>query len=202
MYSKIVNPQTGRKVFINGILGKSILKKYLTVLSGGSTAFRYEHSSEDSEDVGAIGPPAQLLADLERQRVSENVAARRAETRRKWLAVWRALHPPAARAAARTAWVRDLETTILQDAVSLESFEESAVEQRLRAQQAEEQRLSMEKALTLQALQGGDDDYPDLDDFKEANLKETASAAHPMSSTSSEGGVPVPHFIDTNPTQT
>ena len=36
MYSKIVNPKTGRKVNINGSLGKSIIKNYLNFLKGGS----------------------------------------------------------------------------------------------------------------------------------------------------------------------
>jgi hypothetical protein len=36
MYSKIENPLTGRRVSINGKLGRSILRNYLNVLSGGS----------------------------------------------------------------------------------------------------------------------------------------------------------------------
>ena len=36
MYSKIVNPATGRKVSITGRLGKTILKKYFNVLNGGA----------------------------------------------------------------------------------------------------------------------------------------------------------------------
>jgi len=35
-YSKIVNPKTGRKVSINGRIGREILKQYLTVLIGGA----------------------------------------------------------------------------------------------------------------------------------------------------------------------
>jgi len=38
MYTKIVNPKTGRRVSIKGKLGKSILRNYLNVLSGGSAA--------------------------------------------------------------------------------------------------------------------------------------------------------------------
>ena len=34
-YSKIVNPKTGRKVSINGRIGREILKQYLNVLTGG-----------------------------------------------------------------------------------------------------------------------------------------------------------------------
>lgn len=37
MYSKIINPETGRSVLINGQLGKNILRKYLKALEGGST---------------------------------------------------------------------------------------------------------------------------------------------------------------------
>ena len=36
MYSKIINPETGRSVLINGQLGKNILRTYLKVLEGGS----------------------------------------------------------------------------------------------------------------------------------------------------------------------
>lgn len=36
VYTKIVNPKTGRKVNINGALGKSIVKNYLSFLNGGS----------------------------------------------------------------------------------------------------------------------------------------------------------------------
>ena len=36
MYSKIVNPKTGRKVSITGRIGKTILRNYFNVLNGGS----------------------------------------------------------------------------------------------------------------------------------------------------------------------
>jgi len=35
MYSKITNPETGRKISINGKLGKTILRNYINVLQGG-----------------------------------------------------------------------------------------------------------------------------------------------------------------------
>ena len=35
MWTTIVNPKTGRKVSVNGILGKSILKKYIKQVGGG-----------------------------------------------------------------------------------------------------------------------------------------------------------------------
>ena len=35
MYSKIINPKTGRKVNVNGKLGKSIIRNYLVFLNGG-----------------------------------------------------------------------------------------------------------------------------------------------------------------------
>ena len=36
MYNKIINPQTNKSVNINSVVGKSILKKYLHILLGGS----------------------------------------------------------------------------------------------------------------------------------------------------------------------
>ena len=36
MYDKIMNPKTGRKVNINGKLGRQILRNYLDVLQGGA----------------------------------------------------------------------------------------------------------------------------------------------------------------------
>jgi len=44
MYNKIINPNTGRKVKINSILGKSILKKYLSTINfvGGASSFTPE----------------------------------------------------------------------------------------------------------------------------------------------------------------
>ena len=38
MYSKITNPKTGRKVDLNGRLGKNIVRNYLMVLNGGASA--------------------------------------------------------------------------------------------------------------------------------------------------------------------
>ena len=40
MYSLIVSPITGRKVSVNGKLGKSILRNYINVLYGGEWLFR------------------------------------------------------------------------------------------------------------------------------------------------------------------
>ena len=37
MYTKITNPSTGKKVSINGKIGKSILKKYLKIQKGGAS---------------------------------------------------------------------------------------------------------------------------------------------------------------------
>ena len=39
MYSKIINPLTGRKVSITGKLGKTVLRNYLQVLIGGAAAY-------------------------------------------------------------------------------------------------------------------------------------------------------------------
>jgi hypothetical protein len=35
MYSKIVNPATGRKISINSKKGKAVLKNYINIVSGG-----------------------------------------------------------------------------------------------------------------------------------------------------------------------
>ena len=35
MYSKIINPKTGRKVNVNGRLGKSIIRNYIVFVNGG-----------------------------------------------------------------------------------------------------------------------------------------------------------------------
>jgi len=35
MYSKIINPDTGRKVSINGKIGRNVLRNYLNILKGG-----------------------------------------------------------------------------------------------------------------------------------------------------------------------
>lgn len=35
MYSKIINPKTGRKVNVSGKLGRSIIRNYLTILNAG-----------------------------------------------------------------------------------------------------------------------------------------------------------------------
>lgn len=45
MYSKIANPKTGRRVSITGKLGKTILKNYLLVLSGGADMFAGDMST-------------------------------------------------------------------------------------------------------------------------------------------------------------
>ena len=47
MYSKIINPETGRSVLVNGLLGKNILKKYLSVLGSGRGNQGMENETED-----------------------------------------------------------------------------------------------------------------------------------------------------------
>ena len=47
MYSKIINPETGRSVLVNGLLGKNILKKYLSVLGSGGGNQGMENETED-----------------------------------------------------------------------------------------------------------------------------------------------------------
>ena len=45
MYSKIENPKTGRKVSVGSQLGKSIVRKYLNVLTGGRRRYTQAHPS-------------------------------------------------------------------------------------------------------------------------------------------------------------
>ena len=45
MYDKIVNPETGRKVNINGKIGKKIINNYLTNYIGGSVGFIVDKSA-------------------------------------------------------------------------------------------------------------------------------------------------------------
>ena len=45
MYKKIVNPETGRKVNINGIIGKKIVNNYLNNFIGGSVGFIVDKSA-------------------------------------------------------------------------------------------------------------------------------------------------------------
>ena len=65
MYSKIVNPMTGRKVSITGKLGKTILNTYLNVLSGGT------FGGPVAESVAA---PAAPVAEPVVEPVAESVA--------------------------------------------------------------------------------------------------------------------------------
>ena len=45
MYEKIVNPQTGRYVFVNGHIGKTILKNYLMQLGSGDPVGAWAETS-------------------------------------------------------------------------------------------------------------------------------------------------------------
>ena len=69
MYSKIVNPQTGRKVSINGRLGRNILKKYLTVLNGGSQRRGDLYELKPMP----FAPPTEENAEVERRRAMEGI---------------------------------------------------------------------------------------------------------------------------------
>ena len=70
MYSKIVNPMTGRKVSITGKLGKTILNTYLNVLSGGTFGGPVAESGAES---GAA--PAAPVAEPVAESVAEPVAS-------------------------------------------------------------------------------------------------------------------------------
>ena len=48
MYSKIVNPITGRAVNVNGRIGKKILKQYVNQLGGG----KHENQRSDKRQAG------------------------------------------------------------------------------------------------------------------------------------------------------
>tara|TARA_B110000908_G_C10188954_1_gene419497 strand:+ start:555 stop:1121 length:567 start_codon:yes stop_codon:yes gene_type:complete len=57
LYNQVINPKTGRKVNINGKLGRQILMNYLNVLQGGASICTNYHSdpikcqsSKDSND--------------------------------------------------------------------------------------------------------------------------------------------------------
>ena len=72
MYAKIVNPRTGYKVSVNGILGKSILRNYIAVLNGGAGTYRRAMAQWQR---ATIGPPRELgvLEKLERrQQIAES----------------------------------------------------------------------------------------------------------------------------------
>uniref|UniRef100_A0A6C0B630 Uncharacterized protein n=1 Tax=viral metagenome TaxID=1070528 RepID=A0A6C0B630_9ZZZZ len=72
MYSKIVNPKTGRKVSVTSRLGKSIIRKYLNVLSGG-TKGHYPSRGR----VGKKVHQKKIKAERERQRVAETLVNER-----------------------------------------------------------------------------------------------------------------------------
>ena len=54
VYNKIVNPKTGRKVNINGELGKSIVKNYLSFLQGGGVVQDATFSLSQEEATRAL----------------------------------------------------------------------------------------------------------------------------------------------------
>ena len=59
MYDKIINPTTGKKVYINSVLGKKILKKYIYSLRGGAS------TDEDSVELSAYPLPSLIWAEIE-----------------------------------------------------------------------------------------------------------------------------------------
>ena len=58
MYSRIVNPKTGRRISITGKLGKTILRNYINILMGGSAS---GGSDADEPPVYYIGPITSML---------------------------------------------------------------------------------------------------------------------------------------------
>ena len=83
MYDKIVNPKTGRKVNINGKLGRQILRNYLDVLQGGApnqlpnSAIESLSSPRAAQSGGYGG--ADEEADSRRAREVLNTRVKRAE---------------------------------------------------------------------------------------------------------------------------
>jgi len=66
MWSKITNPETGRKVSINGAIGKRILKNYMYQLSGGATWV----TEEERENTRAKNKRKQVRENAKRERVA------------------------------------------------------------------------------------------------------------------------------------
>lgn len=69
MYSKIVNPKTGRKVLTKSRLGKQILQKYVVVMSGGSsivkppiTLFNIDTETDSDDDLPMSPLSPRMLA--------------------------------------------------------------------------------------------------------------------------------------------
>ena len=60
MYSKIVNPSTGRKVNISSRLGRKILKNYLQVLKGGASGASGAASRRSSSRLRGKSPVARV----------------------------------------------------------------------------------------------------------------------------------------------
>ena len=68
MYSKIVNPITGRKVDVTGTLGKQIVRKYLNVLMGGAAVATLPASSLSTHQRSYLGKDGRDEQEEERHR--------------------------------------------------------------------------------------------------------------------------------------
>ena len=68
MYSKIVNPITGRKVDVTGTLGKQIVRKYLNVLMGGAAVATLPASSLSTYQRSYLGKDGRDGQEEERHR--------------------------------------------------------------------------------------------------------------------------------------
>ena len=70
MYSKIINPTTGRKVSVNGKIGRNVLRNYLNILNGIDLNWRGLGGDSEDDDGGYnFGPkkkkgPAPALSAL------------------------------------------------------------------------------------------------------------------------------------------
>lgn len=62
MYSKILNPESGRWVNIQGRIGKKVLKNYITVLIGGNKQKAHDEIYEEMRMLGLEPETIDLLA--------------------------------------------------------------------------------------------------------------------------------------------
>jgi len=83
MYSKIINPKTGRAVNVNGRIGKQILKNYIDVMNGGEGKFWkiLDLNTNASQEIG-INRLTSIGREKRLYRMSENQLL---EKRIKWI---------------------------------------------------------------------------------------------------------------------
>tara|TARA_B110000208_G_C11743521_1_gene420821 strand:- start:835 stop:1134 length:300 start_codon:yes stop_codon:yes gene_type:complete len=96
MYSKIINPKTGRKVNVNGRLGKSIIRNYIVFVNGGELggktkeALRKAGNRQQYErrvkklnkirNMGKSKPVEQTLSEQIKSKITDRQLERRLKT--------------------------------------------------------------------------------------------------------------------------